>query len=386
MSSPFAARPYPWSSLDTTSRAEIDASSTMRRWVRTHIDAKRLHETLAGMLGAPVEIVVRRAEPWTEAAGLVGGVAFVVAPADGESPRGHVLVEAEGPLASNVVRRVLRRPPELAATLAGEAPAGLIGAFAAVVSTAARRVGLGAMPVKVTAAGPAVPLESAFAQGAGGCVAVTMTVLVGHDAFDARVVATSAPFARTAATWDEAALRSLASTPLALPIVGAAFRATVGEVGRMGEGDVLVPGTWPLTTEAGRLVGPVVLAAPAAERGMSARIAPDGGLVLGGSFTPLGDDGGREADMGDGADKGELIDALGDVPVLVRVELGEARMAARDWANVGKGDVIALGRRVGESVVLRVGGVPVARGDLVDIDGEVGVRIVERLGGDGGAA
>jgi flagellar motor switch/type III secretory pathway protein FliN len=89
--------------------------------------------------------------------------------------------------------------------------------------------------------------------------------------------------------------------------------------------------------------------------------------------------------MGDGVDRAELIDAIGDVPVLVRVELGEARMAARDWAAVGKGDVVTLGKRVGESVVLRVGGVPVARGDLVEVDGEVGVRIVERLAGDRGA-
>ena len=59
-------------------------------------------------------------------------------------------------------------------------------------------------------------------------------------------------------------------------------------------------------------------------------------------------------------------------------------MPAREWASLGEGDVVALGRRVGEAVTLRVGGVPVARGDLVEIEGEVGVRIVERLGGDGG--
>jgi flagellar motor switch/type III secretory pathway protein FliN len=57
-------------------------------------------------------------------------------------------------------------------------------------------------------------------------------------------------------------------------------------------------------------------------------------------------------------------------------------MAAREWAALTSGDVVSLGRRVGEAVVLRVGGVPVARGDLVEIDGEVGVRIVERLADD----
>jgi len=62
----------------------------------------------------------------------------------------------------------------------------------------------------------------------------------------------------------------------------------------------------------------------------------------------------------------------------------EARLAARDWAAIGRGDVIALGRRVGEAVVLRVGGVPVARGELVEIEGEVGVRIIERIAAAGG--
>jgi flagellar motor switch/type III secretory pathway protein FliN len=46
---------------------------------------------------------------------------------------------------------------------------------------------------------------------------------------------------------------------------------------------------------------------------------------------------------------------------------------------LARGDVLALGRRIGEPVILRVGGVAVARGDLVDIDGEVGVRITERV-------
>jgi flagellar motor switch/type III secretory pathway protein FliN len=73
---------------------------------------------------------------------------------------------------------------------------------------------------------------------------------------------------------------------------------------------------------------------------------------------------------------------VGDVPVVVRVEVGEARMIAREWAALARGDVVTLGRRVGERVLLRVGGVPVARGELVSVDGEVGVRIVERIATD----
>ena len=74
-----------------------------------------------------------------------------------------------------------------------------------------------------------------------------------------------------------------------------------------------------------------------------------------------------------------LIDAVGEVPVVVRVEIGSAEMRAREWAALTKGDVIAIGTRVGEHVTLRAGGVAIARGELVDVDGEVGVRIVELL-------
>ncbi len=83
--------------------------------------------------------------------------------------------------------------------------------------------------------------------------------------------------------------------------------------------------------------------------------------------------------MQDAGKESALVNAIGEVPVVLRVELGEAVMSARDWASLSPGDVIGLGRRVGDHVLLRVGGVPVARGELVDIDGEVGVRIIARL-------
>jgi flagellar motor switch/type III secretory pathway protein FliN len=151
---------------------------------------------------------------------------------------------------------------------------------------------------------------------------------------------------------------------------------------RLAAGDVLVPSAWPLSKSGGALTGPVLVAAPAAEVGFRAALGEDGGLVLLGEQVPLCP---AEANMAEGVDRGELIDAVGDLPVLVRVEIGEATMAARDWASVGRGDILGLGRRVGEPVILRVGGVAVARGDLVELEGEVGVRIVERFA-TGGAS
>lgn len=81
-------------------------------------------------------------------------------------------------------------------------------------------------------------------------------------------------------------------------------------------------------------------------------------------------------------EKEAIAEALGDVPIVVRIEIGEARMTAREWASLGRGDVVSLGRRVGEPVLLRAGGIALARGELVDVDGEVGVRILDRLLGE----
>jgi flagellar motor switch/type III secretory pathway protein FliN len=85
----------------------------------------------------------------------------------------------------------------------------------------------------------------------------------------------------------------------------------------------------------------------------------------------------EEDDVGE-SEKDALVEAVGEVPVVVRVEIGVAEMRAREWAAIGRGDVIALGRKIGEPVTLRVGGVTVARGELVDLDGEVGVRVLGR--------
>jgi flagellar motor switch/type III secretory pathway protein FliN len=114
--------------------------------------------------------------------------------------------------------------------------------------------------------------------------------------------------------------------------------------------------------------------------GLSAELREDGILVLGGELETLVEE--RQMEQADRLVRDEQADALadsvGEVPVVVRVEIGEATMTAREWATLGKGDVVTLRRRVGEYVTLRVGGVPVATGELVEVEGEVGVRIVGR--------
>jgi flagellar motor switch/type III secretory pathway protein FliN len=234
----------------------------------------------------------------------------------------------------------------------------------------------------VLAAGPAPPLESDLARANGDVVVATATVLLERDAFLARLVVparlvATAPQARCSGAELAAALGPVA---LDLPIVACAATATATDVASLRVGDVWLPGTWPMRLgPRGEPVGPVFLADPASSVGVRADIGEDGRLVLRGEFEALCTPG---TEMADSTEENQLVRAVGQVPVVVRVEVGEARMAAREWAALRPGDVVALGRRVGESVTLRVGGVPVARGDLVDVEGEVGVRIVERIVGE----
>jgi flagellar motor switch/type III secretory pathway protein FliN len=178
-------------------------------------------------------------------------------------------------------------------------------------------------------------------------------------------------------------LTALGDVPLAIPIVACATLATAGDVGSLMRGDAWMPGPgeWPLRRTKGTalLVGPVLLVPSASERGVGADLGEDGRLVLRGDVQELGwAPSSKENDVSEQAKSDALVDAVGEVPVVVRVEIGVAEMRARDWAEVGRGDVIALGRKIGEPVTLRVGGVTVARGELVEIEGEIGVRILGR--------
>ena len=76
-----------------------------------------------------------------------------------------------------------------------------------------------------------------------------------------------------------------------------------------------------------------------------------------------------------GMPENATLEALEDAPVVVRVELGVVELPAREWAALADGDVLTLGRKLGDLVVLRVGGVEVARGELVQVEGEYGIRI-----------
>ncbi len=377
MTAPAAARPFPWHALDRRTRPEVGALRDVRRWATAHADLPRLAAVLGELLDAEVEVLVQRAQPVGVARGIPGGAAVLVARGDAPELERAVLVEADVALVATALARVARRKPPAVLDASATASTQAAGGLAAVVAAALRRSHAGTS-MRVLSAGPAEALEADLARLGPELLAVTLTVLVAHDAHEARVVVPrSALVGAAESSWDGAALTALGAMPVSVPLVAHALRATATDVGSLATGDACMLEGWPLVrTAGGGLAGPVRLAAPGGWTGVTAELHEDGRVVLGGEVVPLC---AAEAAMGEGGERGGLIEAIGEVPVVVRVEIGEARMAAREWAALGRGDVVTLGRRVGEAVVLRVGGVPVARGDLVEVDGEVGVRIVERL-------
>jgi type III secretion protein Q len=383
-------RPYSWRTLESIPRADAALLRDVRRWADRRWPLRALRDAFREVLGAPVDVIVRRAKPMASAGDFGDGLAILFAHGDLASAEERVLVHVEPALATDLVARALRRPvPAVvvergsggagfrAAPLAGLA--GLAGAFAAVLMAAARRTRAprGEGPLRILSAGDAVSLGSdAGWPDPSRAIAVAFTVVVGDNAYSARAVflrPTADAFAAFA--WTRPALAALGDARLALRIVASTVEASAVDVAALRPGDVLVPGTIAIArSRAGSWTGPVSLAAPGGDATVRAELAEGERLVL-----RAGPKGPVEGPMDEHEASPSLVEALGEIPVVVRVEIGRVEMLAREWAAVGEGDVISLGHPVGQPVLLRVGSQVVARGDLVEVDGEVGVRVTDRL-------
>jgi type III secretion system YscQ/HrcQ family protein len=373
-----AIRPFPWTALEQTTRAELAALGQVRRAAAALARSDVVAAALADLAGVAIAGRVRRVEVVRAPRGIDDGVGVLLARAEAVEVGRAVLVQAERALAAGLVARALKRPTPRVVDAGAPLPPAIAGAFAAVLVAAIRTAHAGTAP-RVLAAGPASALEADLVRLGSDLVAVTLAVLVGDEAFAARVVVPRAAAATPADdAWDARAVADLGPVPLAVPVVACAAIAPAAEIAALRPGDVLLPAAIGLRRAAGALAGTVVLAAPSAGVGVRAELGEAGQLVLRGGVVALGT-AEAESGMDEESDKNALMASLGEVPVVVRVEVGEARMSAREWAGLRTGDVVTLGRRVGERVVLRVGGVAVADGELVDVDGEIGVRVLRRL-------
>ena len=95
---------------------------------------------------------------------------------------------------------------------------------------------------------------------------------------------------------------------------------------------------------------------------------------------------GFEAFMsGGGDDDGspESLDAIYDVPVQVSAVLGKTSMPINQLIKLGRGAILELDRKVGESIDVVVNNRLVARGEVVIVDERIGITMTEIIKSDG---
>ncbi len=396
------ARPFPFASLPAISRVEAEAAVRLRTATRHLVRVDAIAAAATELAGETVTLFVRRTRVLDAQRIPSDAVGVLFTPADNAGLAGAILVDVELALASTLVALSLRqRAPRVIDT--SRPAVAIAGAFAALVHTVARRAH-GKAPLRVIAAGPAPALAADLARAHGRILTASVTVRVGTDAFDARV---SVPIEDLPApgreTFDRERLAKIGETPLALALVIASTTASRVDLAALRRGDVLAVPDIGLGIEEGVLVGAVALVAARSERGLAGELTANGRLVVRTDTVqshpwdrlrnPWGKN--QPGDMGQSpvasspsremnqepamsSDPSATLEALEDAPVVVRVELGVVEMKAQEWAELSNGDVVTLGRKLGDPAILRVGGVEVARGELVQVDGEYGVKILDR--------
>ena len=71
------------------------------------------------------------------------------------------------------------------------------------------------------------------------------------------------------------------------------------------------------------------------------------------------------------------INLILDIPLEMRVELGQVRMLVNDLLQLGHGSIIDLKKPVGEQLDIFVGNKLVARGEVVVVDEKFGIRVTD---------
>ncbi len=351
-----AVREFPWEALEITALAVERRLRSARRALERSVVPHRLAESLAPVIGATVEIVVRGIDT-REPAGHFTRLVFETPERDA-----RCLVGVEPPLATALLAKLLgQRPPLVPAELALE-PA-LLGALSALIVEAAR------------ATGAREPLRPAPVASLAEPVIVHATVILDGRPY-AAALWFSPRWAREAGS--SARLRDLGTLELALPLVIGVALATPGMLSALTRDAAFCPGSglWVNATGEGR----AALVAPTSSAAAFVEVLANGNLVLRErgtlDFTVSESNAMANEEPGDTP---ALEAAVLDAPLVVRIELGTVSMPARDWAELRPGDVIETRRRIGGPVVLRAGGRALAHGELVNIDGELGVRVTRLL-------
>jgi flagellar motor switch/type III secretory pathway protein FliN len=359
-------RPYPWATVPRVSRSSSELLSAIRRALTESTPARAV-VALAELVGEPVVVSIDQAGPGEAPTLSSHSVPFRLMPPDSRDvPGWWVVVEVELALVVALVARAMRRPSPRVVH-AGVATPAMKGAFAAILASSLRRAGVPAV---------AAPLDDPKWVTAERTTVANCTVEFGGYATHLRAVFPEGLARKTGAVFQRRDAADLGDLSLTLPIVACRTTALAREVAVLAVDDVwLLGAAWRLGPAASPR-GRVSLVAPSSERAAAADVEVGGRIVLREEVEELG-----WWPMNERHDEAEggLVDVLGDVPVVVRIELGVATLKAREWSALRPGDVISAGGKLGAPVTLRVSGLAVAEGELVDLEGEVGVRIRRRL-------
>jgi len=353
---------YPWQALENVTRRSARTARRASARARAALDLPRIAQALAELCECEVSLIVQdiSSEPPKRSPSSTFGFEL-----GSGGLTGVLSVEPE--LALNLLTRVLRRPITL--STAGTLDDSLTGAFSALVVELARRAGAQTL-LRVTDG------DAACAQAQD--LFVVLTALIAGTAYQVELRLALGDLAPLPAR----SLEELGGFEVAVPLVAGLSLADRSALVDFQPGNAWFPGAGFWLDAHGE--GPVALAAPTHDRGVSARLSRDGKIVIRGesialSFDAPADEREKDKLMPDPEkpNQSSLAEAVLDSPVVVRVEVGTVSMSAREWAGLGAGDVIETGRRIAEPVILRVAGKEVARGELVNLEGELGVRIRE---------
>lgn len=350
-------QPFSWHLVSTVSHAQVRLTRSARNFF-AHLDAAAMLTRLTDVVRGEVDVRLQSvtiASPMPRA----GSVAIAL-----EHEKIRVLVVVDSGLAATAVMRSMKRRPSRVIDPASTPSATLAGAFAAILVAASRA---GHQPLRVSWCGDASDLSEAKLPAR--IVHVNAHAVVDGDAFETHLYVPETFFdAAPNGLFTSADLIALGSLPIALAVLASAATTTRREIEALAVGDVWLPETFLTRALNGSFFGDVVLASPTSDRGVRARLADDGSLVL--------VEGREELSMTEEADA--IVGNAGDASVVVRVEVGSVTLTAREWSALKSGDVITTKNKVSDPVILRAGGIEIARGELVSVEGQVGVRITSR--------
>ena len=71
------------------------------------------------------------------------------------------------------------------------------------------------------------------------------------------------------------------------------------------------------------------------------------------------------------------LDLILDIPLNVRVEMGQVKMLVHDLLQLGQGSIIELNKQVGDQLDIFVNDKLIARGEAVVLDDKFGIRVTD---------